>query len=231
VQSEWRRLPFAARKYEKISGYVPGLGGFSEADCDQYLGTHLEGFLGQPYNYDDQELSEQWMRTLAKDESLKRVRATMHKEMVEAQVGSVVYGLTRVIQDRYSNQIGTLHKPEKQVGREVEERPVWGIDAYTRRMIEMALDLSPLTTDAQKSHFIEKVSCRCWVEPLQACTHPPTHPPLPAWSATRRSAHLGLRGLALPCLACGPAAHPAYGERAAPQRGTRHLQVPGQHPG
>lgn len=46
----------------------------------------------------------------------------------------------------------------KVLGVHVEERPVWGIDAYTRRMLDMALDLSPLTTDRQKIHFIEKVS-------------------------------------------------------------------------
>lgn len=41
---------------------------------------------GQPYNYDDQELSEQWMRTLAGDAALQSTVATQNREMVEAQV-------------------------------------------------------------------------------------------------------------------------------------------------
>jgi hypothetical protein len=43
------------------------------------------------------------------------------------------------------------------IGREVQERPVWGIDAYTRKMIEVALDVSPLRSQDQKTYFIEKV--------------------------------------------------------------------------
>lgn len=48
----------------------------------------------------------------------------------------------------------------KVIGKQVEERPVWGIDAYTRKMIELALDLSPLTQPAKKAQFIEKVGLR-----------------------------------------------------------------------
>lgn len=43
------------------------------------------------------------------------------------------------------------------VGQHVAERPVWGIDGCTRRLLDLALDLSPLHTDAQKAHFVEKV--------------------------------------------------------------------------
>jgi hypothetical protein len=138
---------------------VPGADGLTAAECDEYLHTHLDGFLGrmggresergrtllssasslavpppcvcglsasslkrkirvllfslwsvfrptersgisfgltpslppslppsgQPYNYDDQELSEHWMRTLAGDDSLRGAKH-QNKEMVEAQV-------------------------------------------------------------------------------------------------------------------------------------------------
>lgn len=45
---------------------------------------------GQPYNYDDQELSEQWMRTLAGDDALQST-VTQKREMVEAQVHTFVH--------------------------------------------------------------------------------------------------------------------------------------------
>ncbi|EWM24443.1 hypothetical protein Naga_101370g1, partial [Nannochloropsis gaditana] len=69
--------------------------------------------------------------------------------------------MMRQIQDRLNNAAQTLKKPQKVIGKQVEERPVWGIDAYTRRMIDYALttvtDTSegPLTESAC-THFIEK---------------------------------------------------------------------------
>ena len=50
-----------------------------------YTYTLVYTTAGQPYNYDDQELSEQWMRTLAGDDALQS-SVTQKKEMVEAQV-------------------------------------------------------------------------------------------------------------------------------------------------
>lgn len=50
----------------------------------------------------------------------------------------------------------TTHNPQV-IGKQVEERPVWGIDAYTRRMLEIVLDSAPdpMAPEARTA-FIEK---------------------------------------------------------------------------
>ena len=88
-QGDWRKKAYAPREYVPISNYVPGADGMSEGEVEEYLETHLDGFLGQPYNYDDQELSEQWMRTLASEDSLQGTKR-QNKELIEAQVCSPV---------------------------------------------------------------------------------------------------------------------------------------------
>lgn len=139
-----------------IETYVPAEG-MDPKDQETYLSTHLDGFLGthgapgkgwisyyylellclsvyvcvthpgNPYNYDDQELSEQWMRTLAGDDSLHALRShgttlmtctTTQKEMIRAQVSSVIGTLIRRVQDDFSNQEGTLRKPQKVTSRD-----------------------------------------------------------------------------------------------------------------
>lgn len=50
------------------------------------------------------------------------------------------------------------------IGKQVEERPVWGIDAYTRRMLETVLDSAPdpLTPEARTA-FIEKARAYVYI--------------------------------------------------------------------
>ena len=44
------------------------------------------------------------------------------------------------VQDRVCTQTGVLQKPALVLGSDVKEVPVWGIDCYTRRMVEMAVE-------------------------------------------------------------------------------------------
>ena len=47
LQGEWRREPYGARQYVPISTYVPGPDGCTEKECEDYLSTPLDGFLGR----------------------------------------------------------------------------------------------------------------------------------------------------------------------------------------
>lgn len=62
--------------------------------------------------------------------------------------------------ERANNASGCLEKPPLVIGRDVEERPVWGIDSYTRKMIELTLAEVPakFRMDADDvTKFIERV--------------------------------------------------------------------------
>ena len=50
------------------------------------------------------------------------------------------FSLQVAVQDRVCTQTGVLDKPALVLGKDVKEVPVWGIDCYTRRMVEMALE-------------------------------------------------------------------------------------------
>jgi len=47
LKGEWRTKAYAPREYVPIAHYVPGPDGLTAAECDEYLHTHLDGFLGR----------------------------------------------------------------------------------------------------------------------------------------------------------------------------------------
>ncbi len=47
MAGEWRRTPYGPRHYEAITTYVPGADGYSPQECEDYLATRLDGFLGR----------------------------------------------------------------------------------------------------------------------------------------------------------------------------------------
>ena len=79
VSGKWRREPYPPRSYESLTNYVPAslttsVGGLLSVKTDgnpsnnattelDLLNTTLDGYLGQPYNYNDGELTEEWMMT------------------------------------------------------------------------------------------------------------------------------------------------------------------------
>ena len=97
--------------------------------------TTLDGFLGQAYNYDDHGLTEEWMMTF-KDGNF----TASDDEVIRTQLESLLDILTVQVQDRVCNEQKVLHLPQLKLGVDVIEAPVWGIDCYTRRMIELVLE-------------------------------------------------------------------------------------------
>lgn len=63
------------------------------------------------------------------------------------------------VQDRVCTDREVLQKEPLQLGKDIQEVPVWGLDSYTRRMIEIALEdrVEPYRrTEASVRRFIEK---------------------------------------------------------------------------
>ena len=63
------------------------------------------------------------------------------------------------VQDRVCTDREVLEKEPLQLGKDIQEVPVWGLDSYTRRMIEIALEdrVEPYRrTEASVRRFIEK---------------------------------------------------------------------------
>ena len=63
------------------------------------------------------------------------------------------------VQDRVCTQTGVLQKLALVLGSDVKEVPVWGIDCYSRRMVEMAVEdrVPSKRRDADKiRRFIER---------------------------------------------------------------------------
>lgn len=123
---------------------------------DSNLGTT---YLGQPYNFDDGQLTEEWMCTYEDkttkqrltDDTIIRIMVTQRVDQLIEQVRDVVCTDWGVLDEKPLN----LEKENPSV----EERLVFGIDCSCRRMIELTLiDRlgAEMCTKAALKHFIER---------------------------------------------------------------------------
>ena len=99
------------------------------------LVTPLDGFLGQAYNYDDHDLTEEWMVTFQDKSSA----GPSEDDVIRTQLESLLEIMKVAVQDRVCTETGVLQRLPLVLGKDIKEVPVWGIDCYTRRMVEMAL--------------------------------------------------------------------------------------------
>lgn len=106
------------------------------AALKEQLRTPLDGYLGQSYNYDDHDLTEEWMVTF-KD---KGSAGPSDEDVIRTQLESLMEIMLFAVQDRVCSTTGVLQRPCLQLGKDVKEVPVWGIDCYTRRMVEMSIE-------------------------------------------------------------------------------------------
>lgn len=154
MPGRWRKEPFPPRKYERINSYVVATG-LSQSDVeniDNQLKTTLNGCLGQAYNYDDQGLTEEWMVTF-RDESFQ----ASTDDVIRTQIVNLLELMTTQVQDRVCNEIGIVDREPLGLGPSLREAPVWGIDSYTRKMIQLVLrDSHPDATDDKITEFIER---------------------------------------------------------------------------
>ena len=178
ASSRWRKNAFPPREYTPLSQYYispseysssssPSSSSSSPSTFSSYLGvsslreqlnTNLSGFLGPAYNYDDCGLTETWMLNF-RDASCK---APSSEEIIATQVESVLDSMCGTVQDRVCNELQVLNKVPLNLSTplRIQEVPVWGIDAFTRRMIE--LSIQNFSQKGQEIHtdlitfFIEK---------------------------------------------------------------------------
>jgi hypothetical protein len=138
MAGKWRKEPYAKRQYDYLMDYCVTQNVSEEEgrELKEQLDTPLDGFLGQAYNYDDHDLTEEWMVTF-KD---KGAAGPSDDDVIRTQLESLMEIMLFAVQDRVCTETGVLKRPFLQLGKDVKEVPVWGIDCYTRRMVEMSIE-------------------------------------------------------------------------------------------
>ena len=172
----------------------------------------MNGFLGPAYNYDDHNLTEEWMTSFkshskqnpsngSKNTSAKSTSSSSKSnssstttnnttfsnsnntnnntnniayqasedDVIRTQLIGLLDVLLGQVQDRVCNSNGALDIPPIGLGPRLKEAPVWGIDSYTRKMIELIIidnyntlsttqpsTSSPLSLKGVISEYIER---------------------------------------------------------------------------
>lgn len=155
---KWRKTAYPLRCYDHLQEYVP-TSSISEVEAAEMMNeliTPLSGYVGLAYNYDDQDLTEEWMLTFKSSGS----KSASEHEVIRTQVEILMEVMLGHVQDRVCTTNEVLVRPPLTIGVHIKEAPVWGIDSYTRRMIELAVeDRTSTKNRSLKSvrHFIEKI--------------------------------------------------------------------------
>ena len=138
MTGRWREEPFPARDYVPLTTYrvTDNVTAQEANEVQSLLLTHLDGFLGPAYNYDDCGLTEAWMVSF-RDRSFVAPSAD---DVIRTQIESLMDIMLGQVQDRVCNELGVLKNAPLSLGAEIIEAPVWGIDSSTRRMVEMAIE-------------------------------------------------------------------------------------------
>ncbi len=125
------------------------------AEMNELLHTSLDGFVGQAYNYDDHTLTEDWMLRFSDNAS----NGPSQDDVIRTQIGGLMEIMLAQVQDKVCTEAGVLRRDPLGLGSDLKEVPVWGIDSYTRRMVEIALEdnIPPEKRSAnQIKKFIER---------------------------------------------------------------------------
>lgn len=155
MPGRWHKEPFIARKYEPIQEYVVASGISKEISVNMLdqLVTPLDGFLGQAYNYDDHGLTEEWMINFRDVNS-----QASNDEVIRTQIESLLDIMTYQVQDRVCNENKTICNNPVGLGPRLKEVPVWGIDCYTRRMIELVIQDNCFKSDETSiKYYVERL--------------------------------------------------------------------------
>lgn len=172
----WRKEPYPIRDYTRLTDYVVSSSITDSQEIHnlyEELNTNLNGFLGPALNVEDQELTEDWMLCFRNvDNTDTKAISCLNDDnaiasdddIIRTQLEGIVDMMIGQIQDRICNETNILKTPPLTLGNGIEERPVWGIDCHTRKMLEIILDdtIAPQTiTEIEKhknfkKYFIEK---------------------------------------------------------------------------
>jgi hypothetical protein len=157
MPGKWRKEPFSRRIYDPINNYVVT----NAVDVEEgnellkQLNTPLKGYVGQAYNFDDHGLTEEWMTTFRDKQTTK----PSDDDVIRTHVVGLMEIMIAQIQDRVCNEANVLDKDPLVLGKDIKEVPVWGIDCYSRKMVEIAIEdhvEGCLRTPLAITAFIEK---------------------------------------------------------------------------
>lgn len=138
IQGKWRKEAYGDREYIPLIDYVvtDTVSVETEQSIQEQLRSSLpDGFHGPALNCGDQEETEQWMRQFSVD----GVNRVDEDSIIRWQVNSCMEHLLGAVEDRVCNDIGVVTRDVIGLGPQLKEVPVWGIDCYTRRNIELIL--------------------------------------------------------------------------------------------
>jgi hypothetical protein len=160
VAGKWNKTPSELRNYDSVEAYVATqeIPENERRDVLSMLGTSLRsGYLGQPYNFDDGALTEEWMCTYVD----KRTSNTLPEgDIIKALTSTTLDMMCEQVRDRVCTVSGALGETPLNLRQgHLKEQPVFGIDCECRRLIEVVLvdRLGPhLCSPATLAVFIEK---------------------------------------------------------------------------
>lgn len=67
-------------------------------------------------------------------------RGASEREVIRTQIEILMEVILGHVQDLVCTSSEVLHRPPLALGTQIKEAPVWGIDSYTRRMVELAIE-------------------------------------------------------------------------------------------
>jgi hypothetical protein len=158
MPGKWRREPFSRRTYQQLNEYkiTSCIEPEEVQELKELLETPLNGFVGQAYNFNDHDLTEDWMC------AFKDVKSSgpSSDDIIHTQLESLLDIMVQQVQERVCTDAGVLMRAPVGLGKDLKEVPVWGIDCYTRKMIELSIeDRVPAERVSQKKmeHFVERM--------------------------------------------------------------------------
>lgn len=138
MPGKWRKEAYDKRQYEKLNDYVPTTT-ISEKEGEELkkqLKSSCNGYFGQAYDYDDFSFVEEWMVSFQGNN-----KSTLaDKDIIRFQVENLVEVMCEKVQARICTEKGILEREPLNLGIHQKEVPVWGIDCYTRRMVELSIE-------------------------------------------------------------------------------------------
>jgi hypothetical protein len=160
VPGSWRKKAYPSRTYDPITDYVftSSIPSEEASQLSLQLNTSLNGFVGQSYNYDDHDLTEMWMTSFIDSSSSsqptqsassthsgsKKGVTPWHQpsedDVIHTQLETLMDILVAAVQDRVCTSDAVLDRPLLVLGEDIKEVPVWGIDCYCRRMLELTIE-------------------------------------------------------------------------------------------
>jgi len=139
VGGPWRKTPVEKRDYEKLNDYVvtatipPG----EQVLLLQQLNTPMETcFRGPAYNFDDGQLTEEWMCSFRDH----RQAGPTDDDVVKVLTTQTLELMLGMVQDRVCTGMKILESdPLNLDSASCCEQLVWGIDCACRRLVEISI--------------------------------------------------------------------------------------------